>query len=639
MKRLPVPRKALLVIIVVALALRVTYFRQIASESPFFERPIFDAYGYSEWAEEIAGGNLLWDEFRIHGPGYPYFLAVVSTITGGSLAAMTFVNVVLGVGWIVLLYLALIPTLPRPGPDIAAALCAVYWPFLHFEGHLLATTWFTFLLVLAFFLLTRASGRRSLFWIGAAGFALGLATITRPNAAAVALIVAAGLAWFAFRPGWPLHVPTVSPHRLAALALLVAWAVPVAPVLIRNHQLSGMWAVQHHTTFNLYLGNGPGSPGFAVVRPGRHWDRLSEAPARDGATTLAEHTAWFADRVRDRAWDDPMDFAALQIRKLRYFFHATEVRTTLAPEFFDRFAPLQTRLPGFGFVGPLAIVGLALAWPARRRFGLLAAFTIPSVALVVLTVIGSRYRIPTIPFLAAFAGLAGERFVTWVRERNGRALGAAAVGITAAAWVVNAPIPTIATTDFAEEMDRVAFVLREAGRFDEAGDWLVQALQENPSRAETFISFAELALDVGDVRRLNDVTAAGLRAAPGDADLLALRGKGHLLAGRPDSAVASLTIARETHADDADITADLARAHADAGHGSEAASLFLQVLPNAAGRVGILRDAGHVFAARAADSADPDERARWHAAATDAWGQAQELEASPEIAEALKALP
>ncbi|NNE44704.1 MAG: hypothetical protein HKN12_10875, partial [Gemmatimonadetes bacterium] len=179
------PGRALAVILLIALAVRILFFLEWR-HNPFLEHPVLDARGYVGWANEIRAGHWPWSSFRIHGPGYPHFLAAVLTLTGGSLAAATFANALLGVAWIGLLVVGVRRILPAPTAEIAGLLAAVYWPFLHFEGHLLATTWFTFLTVAAFAVLAAFPRSRSapLRAIGA-GLLLGAATVTRPNALVV----------------------------------------------------------------------------------------------------------------------------------------------------------------------------------------------------------------------------------------------------------------------------------------------------------------------------------------------------------------------------------------------------------------------------------------------------------------------
>ena len=611
-RRVKLPQKhhlALLGIVLLAAVLRFEYFREIRSTSPFFEHPVFDARDYAAWAKEIADGNLVWDEPRLYPPGYPYFLAVVSRLTGHSLPLMTYANGLLGCAWILLLVLAVRRIFPAPTAEISGVVAATYWVFFHFEAHLVAETWFIFLDVLAlylFVLAVNASGSGATRLMLAGGVALGLATITRPNAlASVPFLMALAV----------MALPRPSTFRAAALRtvpLLAGFVLMVAPVMMRNHQLTGMFAVRHHLAFNLYLGNRPGAPGYHTIRPGREWDRLSSEPERvAGAHTLADHERYFNDRVLAFAREQPGAFLRLQLRKLLLFFNERELRDIMSPYFFDRLAPLQASplLPSFAWVGPPALVGLFLALRMGPRPWLLYAFAVPQAATVIATVIGTRYRLPVVPFLIPFAAYTVVWLGQQVAARRVAPVAATAVALGAAALVVFHRFPDLQHDTFAEEMTRVGLVHEEEGDLPGAAEWWTRALETDPNRAETWVGYAALALRAGDLRRAEEATRQGLAHAPGDFDLLSLHGHAFLLLGAPDSAKAALEAALAQREDDVDALADLARAQSDLGEVDASIETFRKAIRADPHRVDVMLDAARVLM-DAADASGNEERRR-----------------------------
>jgi tetratricopeptide (TPR) repeat protein len=588
-------RPFLLGLLTLALALRIAYFLQIR-ENPFLETPDYDARNYSEWAREIAGGKLVWDEFRIHAPGYPYFLALFSKLTGHDFAVMTFANSILALLWIALLYSTARRTFSSPAPEIAALLAATYWVFLHFEGQLLAETLFLTLEVSSLYFLTRfldhtkahtPSGVPVALLL--AGGCLGLASVTRPNGLAPVPFVS-GILLFGCRAALGAGLPGRREFR-NVLFFLGAFALFVVPVLLRNHALSGMVALQHHTAFNFYLGNRPGAPGFHAIRPGREWDRLSAEPERvAGAKTLAEHNDYFLSRALEFARQDPKGFALLQLRKLRLFVNAHEVRSTLSPYFFERFAPLQASffLPNFAVVAPLGALGLALSFRMRPRPWLLYSFLFPGAVLVILTVVDCRYRLPTVAFLLPFAGYALSELLRWVKTRKPGPLAFSAVILAGTTFVVTQKLPELQHENFAEELARVAWVFEQKGEGEEAAEWWVKSFEEDPERIDSYVGYGNLALSLGHYARVEEVTREGLRRSPGDRDLLRLRGKAFLLAGVPDSALASFS--QLLPEPDADLLADVARAEADLGNRGHSLELFRRSLELDPGDIDVLND-------------------------------------------------
>ena len=569
---------------------------------PLFDHPVFDARGYAARAAEMAAGHFATGTVAIHGPGYPAFLAVLSRLSGHDLALMTFANGFLGVGTVLLLWAGTRRILPEAVAVTAAALLAANWVTIHFEGHLLATTWFTFLVTLAYFVLARGeargpAGAGPAAGPGAAralttGVVLGLASLTRPNALALIPFAAA---WIAFASA------TATRRRRNALLFLVAVAVVVGPVLVRNHRLSGLWTIQRNAAFNLYLGNHPGSPGYPDVRPGREWDRLVTAPARDGVTTAAGHEEWFRRRVLEFARDDPGAYLRLQGRKLLLFLNHREVRTTLSPYFFRRFAPLQGSpfLVGFGVLGPLALAGLGLAVRRPRPFALPGLFTLPPAALVVLTVMGSRYRAPVLPFLSIFAAHAIVELAGALRSRAWRK-GAAIVALLAPAIVVvQLRFEDLETINFAEETARVASIAQERGDLETARRWWEESTREDPTRTETWVSRAALANARRDWRELDVLTAAGLRIRPDDWVLTMFRGRALLELGQPEESLEALRLVLPRRPRDPDLLAGVARAHAAAGRADSSLVWFRRSLPVAGERPEIWHDAAAAFLASA----------------------------------------
>lgn len=571
-------------ILVVAAVLRVAYFLQIRT-SPLFSHPVFDAREYAVRAGEVAAGHLFPVGVSIHGPAYPWFLAIFSALSGHDLAVMTFTNVVLGCATVLLLWDATRRCLGDATAAVAAALTAMNWVLIHFEGHLLATTYFTFLMVAAFRLTVAAGARSAL----GAGLVLGVAALTRPNALAPLPFLAALLAFRSVRTARVEgEAPTAGRRgpdgtgrrrvgRLLRPALLLAGTlVLVLPVVVRNYRTGGGWALQTNTGLNLYLGNAADSPGYPSIRPGREWDELVLAPARAGETTPGGQDAWFRARIVDFARRDPGAFLRLQLRKLLLFWNHREVRTTLSPYFFARFAPLQAApfLVGFGFLGPLALAGLALSVRRPARFALPWIFTLPSMALVVLTVMGSRYRAPLLPFLAIFAAHTLVEAYRALQDRAWRRAAGIAALVVPAIALVHIRFDDLNDLKFGEETARVAAVYQQAGQADVAARWWAESLREEPDRNETWVSSASLAQARRDWKTLDAITAEGLRRRPDDWLLKMFRGRALLMLDRPDESLDVLRSVLPLRPGDPDLLAGLARAHAAAGRPDSALVWF-----------------------------------------------------------------
>ncbi|MBC7224402.1 MAG: glycosyltransferase family 39 protein, partial [Anaerolineae bacterium] len=188
----------------------------------------------------------------LRGPVYPLFLAGVYALFGHRYGAVYAAQVLVDMGALALTYaLAWQVYRRREVATLAAVGYALYLPFALQVGQVMTETVFTALLLLgiwAFFAaVDRAPGWRAAGLQGAAGVALGLASLTRPAGLVVAGSLAVALCWLV-RP-WKRAV-------LQGAALLVAFGLVLLPWTWRNWALFGV-LVPTSTLggVNLYIGN------------------------------------------------------------------------------------------------------------------------------------------------------------------------------------------------------------------------------------------------------------------------------------------------------------------------------------------------------------------------------------------------
>jgi len=135
--------------------------------NPLFDEPRMDPRYHDDWARSIVAGEVVADRPFFRAPFYPYFLATIYALSGGSILAARSVQLLLG---------ALVPllvirigrlTLGR-GVALAAGLLAALYPLaLRFEGDLLLEGPFVVLAMAALWFQLRTLSRPSVRgWIG-----------------------------------------------------------------------------------------------------------------------------------------------------------------------------------------------------------------------------------------------------------------------------------------------------------------------------------------------------------------------------------------------------------------------------------------------------------------------------------------
>jgi len=409
----------------VALLTRAIYLLQIVGTDAF-RVYLGDARAYDLWARQIAGGDWIGQGVFYQAPLYPYFLAAIYSILGSVPIAVKLVQALLGSAGCVLLALAGRDFFSRRVGVTAGLMWAIYPPALFFDGIIQKASVTGFLFAALLYVLGRhlrhtgeaaagaARPRRLLIW--GAGVVLGLMALNRENALILAPVV---VAWaLLLSPGRTWRGAPARERMLAGALVIAGLATVLLPVALRNQIVGGEFQL---TTAqfgpNLYLGNNPETDGtYVPLRAGRGDPRYE----RYDATWLAEQalgralspaqvSRYWTGQVLAYARAQPLDWLALQGRKLLLTFNAIEIGDTEDIYTYAEDSPLLRGLLAVFHLGvllPLAVMGLALAWPRRRAVGglyaLLAAYTLGVLA----SVIYARYRYPLVPLLALFAAYA-----------------------------------------------------------------------------------------------------------------------------------------------------------------------------------------------------------------------------------------
>ncbi len=242
----------------------------------------------------------------------------------------------------------------------------------------------------------------------ALGLVMGGLALTRENALVFIGVLAA---WAA-----------VDRLRRRHLAAFVAGLVIVlAPVVARNYAASGgVYITTSQFGPNFYIGNHAGADGtYEPIRFGRGSPQFERQDATDlaekatgRALSPTEVSRYWTDRALDFITSEPRQWLGLMGRKLLLLVNAGEMVDTEAQESYAEWSwPLRAGgwLGHFGVLIPLAVIGVIVTWPSRRRTGILLAMALAYAASVLVFYVVARYRYPLVPFLLLFAatGLAG----------------------------------------------------------------------------------------------------------------------------------------------------------------------------------------------------------------------------------------
>ncbi len=484
------------------LVIRMIYFSEHAG-SAFFDVPILDEKYYDAVARALAEGR---SAAEIN-PGfrplfYPVLLALAYLLAGPWATAVAIAAQHL-LGIATALIVAVVATRLYNRPEAGAWAGGLYLlagPPLFFEGELLITSLFTFLVAVLLFLLCRLTedGPATLWF--AAGLAAAVASQARPNVLVVLL-------------AFPLFAVIWRRGRfrgrasLAALALAGAFSGLLAFGLVQSRFTGHFQWLGGAGGVNFYLGNKQGADG-RVPRQDRSVTYGEEY--RDSVQVFAEEvyreetgavdvspgrvSRYWLGRTFGEIDDDPAAWTALMARKAWYLAWNREIPNNKSFSFIREHESMVLRVAPvrWWLLFALAPIG---AWFARDRRLLLwlCLFIGLYAGGVVLFFVNSRYRVPLWPAMAVLAGGGLMALAGALRERRYRELAAVAVAaVLALVSLVNwLGIPP---DNHARDFFFRSIAQLEKGRLEEAADDARRSVELEPGDAAAHFQLGTVSL-------------------------------------------------------------------------------------------------------------------------------------------------
>jgi tetratricopeptide (TPR) repeat protein len=427
----PHQRWLLPAIFLVAALLRALYFSELV-DSPEFTAPALDAAFHDHWARALVSGD--WSAPRFFAdpqiqttpyfrpPAYPFFLAALYAVSGGSPFAARALQMLLGLVSVGMGFRLGRLLFGRTAGLVAAAGMASTWTLVYFEGELMEPVLVVSILqslVLVWHRWWQVGG----FWrSGLGGLLLGLFALARPNALALIPVIAIWAWWSLVRRGLRAQ------RRPTLLGLALGVIAAIAPVTIRNYVVAGEFVViTSNGGVNLYIGNNPGADGYTARIPILHelaavqgWTCFDQPAIVRGVERLegrrlsaGEVSDFFARKAFEFVWAQPGRALALMVKKAALFFGPIEVANDRELEVERAHSWLLRWLPGFPFVLSLGVVGAFMLWRELLRVRDVERMQLAVLLVAIGAVwfashlpffVADRYRVPLVPLLWLAAG-------------------------------------------------------------------------------------------------------------------------------------------------------------------------------------------------------------------------------------------
>ena len=262
----------LIAILLAGGALRLIYLGEIRKQ-PDFAYPSIDSSYHDYWARGIVSG--VWavppgrEDPQIYrypyfqAPAYAYFLALLYRVFGPDYLAPRIAQMLIGLLSAALAFHIGKRWWGKTAGLIWAALMAVYWVFIYFEGELMGVSAAVFLVLLLNLTLEWSTERAGRLRGCLAGLVLGLTALFRPNILLFLPAAALWGAWVLSRRKGKKRIPS----WLGGLVLGVL--VAISPAAVRNYLVSGEFVlISTNAGQSLAVGNNELSDGTTHFIPG-----------------------------------------------------------------------------------------------------------------------------------------------------------------------------------------------------------------------------------------------------------------------------------------------------------------------------------------------------------------------------------
>ena len=468
----------------VALLIRLLHFWAISDTALYRVHTVVesDSRAYWNWAQQILTGHLLdtyhaytqseqltapldtwyrwWGGKEIFrtAPLFPYWVAGLLGVSGGSLAFVILVQLVVGSLHPLVIYGLFRRLFGTRVGLVAGALTAVYGPFIFYQGVLLRDWLPPLLEPLALLALLRArESDRGRAWL-LAGAALGLALLAKELVLLFLPLVLLWLVWEKW-PEWRRRVR-------AACYLLGGVVLCISPLLVRN-------ALVGAPLFSI-------SNRAAVAFIGAHAADSSPSPAgyKWNGSTRKRILERSGGKLLPTIWETLRtyqgDYGLLirkELFKLRGLLDPHEISGgEVSFDYGREVSPALHFSLGYGFIVPLGVAGVLISLRGWRRQRLIYLY-LPALLLgQAFGPIQERYRLTLVPVMIGYAAVALVQIFDQLRERRlGRAAGGLAI-VLLISVVQQVWIPLFPPKGYGRGADYLwnAEVYASEGRYDRA---------------------------------------------------------------------------------------------------------------------------------------------------------------------------
>jgi len=458
-----------------AFAVRFIYLSQIKT-GPLFTPTdsTLDEFLYHNWALAVASGDIVGKGAFWGFPLYPYFLGGIYALFHGSFYAARVIQILIGSVNCALVFFVGRRVFNYASGAVGGILFAFYGSAIFHDCMLVSGALVIFLncavIIYALYYIGRPSaGRASV---------LGcLAGITALGSPVILLFL-------------PFFILIFDRHLKRALVLIFFCLMMIAPVTARNYALEKDFVpITAHGGITFFSGNNPVADGTyklpAYVGRDVKTVRANARAIAEGeegrALKPSEVSAFWFGRALGFIKNNPGAYARLAVRKFLLFVNHYDNSDIFDMPVYARFGPLLKApfILNYALISCLAFLGIGLTFFMRKKDALLLdVFTGAYVLSMVIYFVNGRYRLPVVPVMAVFAGLAlNGLFRTAIRRQYAEL--AAMLAVLAVIFFAGTPV--LVRTSAETAYNNLGALYQEQGEYSMAVAEYENAIKANPN--------------------------------------------------------------------------------------------------------------------------------------------------------------
>jgi tetratricopeptide (TPR) repeat protein len=527
-------------VIILAFLIRLIYLFEIKDTILF--APLWaDAMYHSDWGKEILKGDWLSlkEGLFYKAPLYPYLLAILYKVFNYNLFLIRIVQVVIAMAGYVVLYKLCMVYFNKTVARIALILAAFYGTFIFFEGELEIVTLVISLNLFLLFSLTLNLFHLRHLYSFLAGIMLGLSALARPT---ILFFIPFVLIWFflAFR-----EKEGIRKTFFCAASFFIGIILLITPITIRNYMVGDEFVlISANGGINFYIGNNPDYDRTTSIHPGHAWQRFYDTPDKELRRELnvKERDDYWYQKSMEYILAEPIGYLALILKKTSLFWHSYEIKRNTDIYFFKKFSTvLGLHLISFAVVAPLALLGISITLPRRRRYLLLYFYVLYVMLSTIAFFVTARYRLPVVPVLIAFAGCSLQWFYQKICLRDAKKACAFIVSFFVFFFLINFDFYNVKEKNFARSHFSIGFSYALNGQYDRAEVAFKKAIELYPSgsieRADSHKRLGYVYASKGDYKSAIDEARKALLILPDFTKARHMLAEYYLRVGRPDQAI------------------------------------------------------------------------------------------------------